>query len=80
MVFLTNLLASIIRPIIQGELDKLKSWVGEKIETAVSRRDIYAKYDLEANELIKMAEQATTTEEVKSHVRRLKASRAKLNI
>lgn len=73
--FLTGLLSKIIRPIIQEELAKLQLFIADSVE----RRRIYEKYDKEAEELIKQAESATTTEEVRAHLRRLKETRAKLN-
>jgi len=72
--FLTGLLSSIIRPIIQEELKELKEFA--KIQ--YQRLQSYEKHDNEAEELIKAAEKATTTEEVKSHLRRLRESRASL--
>ena len=73
--FLTGLLSSIIRPILVEELGKLKLHITDSVE----RRAIYEKYDKESLELIEQANQATTTEEVRAHLRQLKAARAKLD-
>mgnify|MGYP006308515107 CR=1 FL=1 len=74
MAFLQGLLASVIRPIIQEELKELKEFAQEQHQQLES----YKRHDLEAEQLIKAAETATTTEEVKAHLRRLRDSRAKL--
>lgn len=76
MEFLTSLLASIIRPIIQEELQALKVFFLEQYQ----RNEVYEKYDREAEELIEAANKATTTEEVRAHLRKLKETRAKLNV
>lgn len=73
--FLTGLLSSIIRPIIQEELKELKDFA--KIQ--YQRLQSYKKHDLEAEEIIAAAELATTPEEVKAHLRRLRDTRAKLH-
>lgn len=73
--FLTGLLSSIIRPIIQEELKDLKEFALEQYE----RLQSFERIDAESLELITAAENATTTEEVKAHLRNLKATRAKLN-
>jgi phosphopantothenoylcysteine synthetase/decarboxylase len=77
--FLSGLLASIIRPIIQEQIEALKGWILDVVQTNVARKDSYDKHDKEAEEIIAAAEKATTTEEVKAHVRRLKDIRAKLH-
>ena len=74
MDFLTKLLASIIRPIIREELAELKVFVS----TQYQRLRDYERHDAEAEELIKAANEATTTEEVKAHLRKLRESRARL--
>lgn len=74
MNFLTSLLASIIRPIIQEELNDLKAWVIQNMAQA----DKFKEYDEIVERHINLIEQATTPEEVKAHVRRLYADRAKL--
>ena len=74
MAFLQGLLASVIRPIIQEELKELKEFATEGYQQLES----YKRHDLEAEQLIKDAELATTTEEVKAHLRRLRESRAGL--
>lgn len=76
MNFLTGLLASIIRPIIREEIADLKAHLSEQI----NRQKAFSEFDREADELIKAADQATTTEEVKAHLRRLKEARAKLGV
>lgn len=73
--FLTGLLGDILRPLIREEFQKLKLHISDSVE----RRRIYEKYDREAEELIKQAENASTTEEVRAHLRRLKDARARLN-
>ena len=73
--FLTGLLGDILRPLIREEFQKLKLHIADSVE----RRRIYEKFDREAEELIKQAEQATTTEEVRAHLRSLKNARAKLD-
>ena len=73
IAFLQGLLASVIRPIIQEELKELKQFAQEQYQQLES----YKRHDLEAEELIKAAELATTTEEVKAHLRRLRESRAR---
>lgn len=73
--FLTGLLGDILRPLIREEFQKLKLFIADSVE----RRRIYEKYDREAEELIKQAENASTTEEVRAHLRQLKDARAKLN-
>ncbi len=75
MPFLTSLLASIIRPIIQ---DAIAQGI-EQINKSLGRLQNYEKFDAEAIELISLAEKATTTEEVKAHVRLLKEKRARLH-
>lgn len=74
MEFLTGLLASIIRPIIQEELAELKAWAFMQAK----RLETYEKHDREAEELILAAEKATTPEEVKAHLRKLREARAHL--
>ena len=74
MEFLTGLLAKVIRPIIQEELKELKEFAKEQYQQLQS----YKKHDVEAEEHIKAAELASTPEEVKAHLRRLRDSRAKL--
>jgi hypothetical protein len=74
MTFLSSLLASIIVPILDERLKALEA----KVESAFGRLDIYKKHDQEADALIEAANRATTTEEVKAHVRRLKSLRAQL--
>lgn len=76
MNFLTGLLASIIRPIIREEVEKLKAFISQQYMLDKKFRE----YDQEVMELIDYAEKATTTEEVWAHVRRLKERRAKLNL
>ncbi len=73
--FLTGLLSNIIRPIIQEELAALKIVLFEYSERLQNSK----KIDRETDELIKAAESATTPEEVRAHLRRLKDARAKLN-
>lgn len=74
--FLTGLLSSIIRPILQEEIAKLKGYLYEQN----GRLQTYKKYDEEALELIEAANNATTTEEVRAHLRRLKETRARLGV
>lgn len=76
MAFLTGLLASIIRPIIQEEIGELKDFIAVQLQ----RNDIYQKYDLEAQEIIEQIAKANTSEERWAYVRRLKETRAKLNL
>lgn len=76
MEFLTGLLASIIRPLLKEQLEELKDYLAVQFQ----RNEIYDKYDAEAQELIESINKATTTEEVRAHVRRLKETRAKLNL
>jgi len=74
--FLTGLLGEIIRPIVREEFAQLKLYIAD----AVERRRVFEKFDREAEELIKQAEAASTTEEVRAHLRRLKSIRAELNL
>lgn len=74
MEWLTALLADIIRPIIREELAQLKLF----IQTQYQRNEIYERIDRESEELISAALQASTPEEVKAHLRKLKATRAEL--
>ena len=76
MTFLMGLLASIIRPIIQEEIANLKAYISEQYQ--LNKK--FEGYDKEVVELIEAAENATTTEEVWAHVRRLKEHRARLNL
>jgi hypothetical protein len=74
--WLTALLASIIEPILDRRLQRLESWAFDQ-----SRRlQAYERFDREANELIEAAQNATTTEEVRAHLRRLRETRAKINV
>lgn len=76
MNFLTALLSSILRPIIQEELKELKDWAFKqsvKLET-------FKSYDEKARKHIEAIEKASTPEEVKAHLRRMYADRAKLNL
>lgn len=76
MEFLTGLLASIIRPIIQDEIAKLKDYLAVQFQ----RNEIYDKYDKEALELIEQIAKANTSEERWAYVAKLKAKRASLNL
>lgn len=76
MNFLTALLSPIIRNIIQDELKDLKKWAFEqsvKLET-------FKSYDEKARKHIEAIEKASTPEEVKAHLRRMYADRAKFNL
>ena len=75
-VWLQGLIATAIRPIIREELGELKLFMTNQW----LQKKNFEKYDQEAMELINAAEQATTTEEVKAHLRRLRAIRARLNL
>jgi hypothetical protein len=72
MEWLTGLLASIIRPIIEEELRDLKAWAFMQSE----RMRRYEQIDKEAEELIKSMANATTAEERWAHLRRLQSLRA----
>jgi len=74
--FLTGLLSSIIRPIIQDELRELKAWAFEQ-SVKVQK---FKEYDKEALKNIEAMEKASTTEEVKAHARRIFNDRAKLDL
>lgn len=74
--FLTGLLSSIIRPIIQEEINKLT----DVIQKALSREAIYKKYDQEATELIDLVAKANTPEERWAYVQTLKDKRASLGV
>lgn len=76
MEFLTGLLASIIRPLLREEIEKLKDFIVERED----RKEAFIEFDREADELIEAAGKATTTEEVKAHLRRLKATKARLKL
>lgn len=73
--FLTGLLSSIIRPIIQEELGKLKLHIADSIE----RKRIYEKYDREAQELISAMAEASTSEERYAILSRIRNARAVLD-
>jgi len=76
MEFLRGLLAEILRPIIQEQFNELKQFISQ----SVARKKAYEKFDRKAQELIEQAENASTTEEVKAHLRRLKEFRATLDV
>jgi hypothetical protein len=57
--FLTGLLSSIIRPIIQAEIAELKQHIVDQ----VGRKDIYDKHDKKKLELAEEMAQADTKEE-----------------
>jgi len=69
--FLTSLLADIIRPIIREEIQGLKNF----IDNQVGRKEIYEKYDREAQELIERMASASTSEERWAILQELKNSR-----
>lgn len=70
-----ELLASIIRPILVAEFQKLK----DELLSQIKQKEIYEKYDLEAQQLIEQIAKANTSEERWAYVAKLKSSRAKLN-
>jgi hypothetical protein len=74
MAWLSGLLASIIRPILQEELRGLKAFAFDQYQ----RLESYKKFEQEAADLIERAAKATTSEERWAHVERLRASRARL--
>ena len=76
MAFLTSLLASIIRPIIEEQFAKLF----DHLEKQSARLDIYKKYDEEAIALIDQVAKANTSEERWAYVHKLKEKRAGLGL
>lgn len=74
--WLQGLIAAALRPIIVEEIRNLKLFMISQWE----RKEAFEKYDQEAMELISAAEKATTTEEVKAHLRKLRSVRARLNL
>ena len=76
MEFLTGLLASVIRPIIREELEGLKAWAFEQ-SVKVEK---FKEYDKRALANIEAMENASTTEEVKAHARRIYNDRATLDV
>lgn len=75
MAWLTSLLASIIRPIIREEFQRLTLMVRDSIE----RKRIYEKHDKEAAELQEEMAAANTSEERYAILQKIKNSRARLN-
>lgn len=73
-VFLTGLLAKIIRPIIQAELAEFAQF----ITNAVERRKAFEKYDKEAQELLEEMASASTSEERWAVLQKFKNARAEL--
>lgn len=67
MAFLTGLLASIIRPIIQEEIAALKKWILEQmaIQTSVE------KIGMEAKGLMEELDNASSPTEIKAILRKL---------
>jgi len=74
--FLTSLLSSILRPIIQQEFNELKKWLKE----SYLENEKFKEFDSIAMENISAMESATTPEEVKAHARRIYQERARLNL
>lgn len=72
---LVELLASIIRPVLVDEFTKLKN----EFLAVMKQKEIYDKYDLEAQQIIEQIAKANTSEERWAYVAKLKSSRAKLN-
>lgn len=85
--FLAGILGPIIRPLLREQLDDLKEFflneitkLKNEVLDSRARLETYKKYDAEALQLIEAAETATTTEEVRAQLRRLKQSRARIGV
>jgi hypothetical protein len=76
MNFLTSLLAQIIEPILESKINELKDWFIEN-QTRIRK---FEEYDKEALKHIENAKNASTTEEVKAHLRRLYDDRARFDL
>lgn len=74
--FLIGLISKIVRPIIQEELQELKNWAFDQS----IQLERFRQYDKTASKHIEQIEKASTPEEVKAHLRRMYADRAKLNL
>jgi hypothetical protein len=72
--WLTNLLASIIRPIIQGEIENLRAF----LVTQYRINRAYAKYDEEAQKLMEEMANASTSEERWAILQKIKNARASI--
>lgn len=73
--WLTGLLTSVLRPILNDLIQDMKS----DLLSEIAKQRKFQEMAREDDETIKLAQQATTTEEVKAHLRRLKSHRAILN-
>jgi hypothetical protein len=73
--FLTALLSSIIRPIIQAELEKLKAHISELFH----ENQKFKEFDKEVDVYMPMLANASTSEERWALVQDLKNKRARLN-
>jgi len=73
--WLTGLLTSILRPILEDLVNDAKN----EIITTIQENKKLSALAREDDETIRLAQDATTTEEVKAHLRRLKSHRALLN-
>ena len=72
--FLAGLLAKIIRPIIQEEIEK----IAQVIRNSVERRKAFEKFDKEAQELVQEMADASTSEERWAVLQKFKNARADL--
>lgn len=70
--WLTGLLTQILRPILTDLINDMKV----DLLSEIAKQKQFEAFAREDDETIRLAQEATTTEEVKAHLRRLKSHRA----